>query len=1041
MRASKIEANMGDARQEDGAQARSAWIQARGLAAAAEPGTLQQKAPHAGGIRSGAVLAAGLAAALAAMLCVLQLRATGMDATIIWLAAGGIAILAAMLLLLHVEWRKQAAAAASLRQRLAYAVESGSLGVWEWDIEAGQVHCDASWFVLLGGERRERSLTEAELAASVHPSDLPGLLAAVTSMLQGKTQTYDVEHRMYTSKGDCIAVRSRGTVVQRGRDGRAQRVVSVVADVGERIASAQAQVKSRALLLSQEADLLQIFNGAVLHWGNACLVLPEITELAAKALSADRVGLWYFGESGNQLVCVDSYETASERHHSGMERDAADLPAGLRRPVPGDAIGNEPRHAAANRDEFFVDELVVAAPGVMYLPILRSGERIGVLGIERAGGAAGWSTEERFYAVTIGNLIMLQLERDAHREAQTTLERCDYQLRLITDSVPALIAYVNAEEKLDFHNRAFYTRFGQTEQSAIGRSLREILGEPLYRRTNKRVRLALSGTEVSFHSSYSALDGVRRTDWVRLVPHLSDSGGVLGVYALLIDVTDQRRAEEKLKAALHQAESAALGRDAFLATVSHELRTPLNAIIGFNSLMLEKDCSPEERGRYLRFARDAGKALLTQVNDLLDMAKIEAGKIEFESVDFDLHLLIESSANMIRSQAQSRDLHVGTEISGNLCRWVRGDPARLRQILLNLLGNAVKFTEQGSIIVSAQPVGGRMVEIRVADTGVGIPRDKLEAIFEKFNQADVSITRRFGGTGLGLAICRSLARLMGGEITVESTLGRGSIFRVTVPLHAVANPVAAAPPLRGTRTGRILVVEDQEANAILAKTLLEVMGHEVELASNGAEALDKLLQQRFDVVLMDLEMPVMGGLEAARRIRTMANPARNIPVIAMSASAYANDIARCKAAGMNAHVAKPIGREVLTRTLDRWLPERRANPRRKDASHADSPISKLIAMVGHTAAMQVAVAFEASLVKRLDLFRAERLDLPAIKTEVHNLAGISSTLGFDELSEIARRVESQFGQGRPVEELVPQLIAKCEAAKGVLRTLHAEPAS
>jgi len=217
------------------------------------------------------------------------------------------------------------------------------------------------------------------------------------------------------------------------------------------------------------------------------------------------------------------------------------------------------------------------------------------------------------------------------------------------------------------------------------------------------------------------------------------------------------------------------------------------------------------------------------------------------------------------------------------------------------------------------------------------------------------------------------------------------------------------------------------------------MGHEVELAANGIEALDRLAQKRFDVVLMDLEMPVMGGLEAARRIRAMAGPTRNMPVIAMSASACATDIARCKAAGMDEHIAKPIGREVLTRTLDHWIPERRMNPRNENARPADSPMSKLIAEVGRPAAMQVATSFETALVKRLDLFRAERLELPAIRIEVHNLVGISTTLGFHELTEIARKVQDRFGQGGPVEELMPQLIAKCEAAEHVLRGLLADP--
>jgi len=205
------------------------------------------------------------------------------------------------------------------------------------------------------------------------------------------------------------------------------------------------------------------------------------------------------------------------------------------------------------------------------------------------------------------------------------------------------------------------------------------------------------------------------------------------------------------------------------------------------------------------------------------------------------------------------------------------------------------------------------------------------------------------------------------------------------------------------------------------------------------QQLDKLGLQRFDVILMDLEMPVMGGLETTRRIREIGDPTRTLPIIAMSASAYATDVARCSAAGMNGHIAKPIGREALRTKLDRWLPERRTIIRGKNADSADSPLSKLVAEVGPAAAMHVATIFEAQLVKRLDLFRAHSLDLPAIKTEVHNLAGISSTLGFDELTAIARKVDDKFKLGRPIDELLPQLIARCEGARQVLRTLFADP--
>jgi len=963
-----------------------------------------------------------------------------MQAPILWVAASSIAIVAAMLLLLYARFRKQAAGLESLveaRRRLAFAVESGALGVLDWDVAAGRVHCDASWFALVGGEPRERSVPVEELAALVPPSDLSKLREAIADMLRGKTPAYAVDHRLQTPRGDCIWVRSRGKVVERGPDGRARRVISAVADIGERVALSDAQSRSRALMLSHEADLLQCFQSGVLHWGDVRQLLPQIAEVAAKALGADRVGVWYYREDSDRIVCADCFEAASECHYAGLERDAASLPAGLRKPEPGRATADLPENAEAGGDGFFVDDIVSTAPGAMCLPILRAGARIGVLEIERVGSEAEWTAEERLYGVMISNLVMLLLEREAHREAENTLRLRERQLRLITDSVPALIAYVNAEERLEFHNRAYEARFGKAEPSAIGRSLREILGEPLYRRTRRHVRRALGGTEASFRSTYRARDGERRTDLVRLVPHRSEEGDVLGCYALLIDVTEQRRSEEKLREALNRAEGAARGRDAFLATVSHELRTPLNAIIGFNSLMLEKDCSLEERRRYLNFARDAGRALLAQVNDLLDMAKIEAGKIEPEALDFDLRLLIENSVDMVRSQAQARGLAVSTKISGKLGRWVRGDPTRMRQILVNLLSNAVKFTERGSIQVSAQPIGDGMAEIAVADTGVGIPRDKLEAIFEKFSQADISITRRFGGTGLGLAICRSLARLIGGQISVESTLGSGSTFRLTVPLQEGAPPAPDAAPLRGARTGRILVVEDQEANAVLAKALLEDMGHTVELAGNGADALEKLAHARFDVLLMDLEMPVMGGLEAVRRIRAMDGPIGKIPVIAMSASASASDIARCEAAGMNEHVAKPIAREAVVKALDRWIPERRAKRRdeRERVRLEDTPVKKLVAMVGRAAAVEVARAYETALVKRIELFRQVHPDLAAVRVEVHNLVGISSTLGFEELTEDARKVDERLRDGQSVEDLMPKLIASCEAAERVLRSL------
>lgn len=808
--------------------------------------------------------------------------------------------------------------------RLACAVEIAALAVWDWDIGSGQVRFNARWSVMLGGEPRESTMTAAAVRACVHPSDLDNLRARIRCMLRSAAGSYDCDHRL-RAQGDYIWVRSRGRVVQRSADGRAMRAIGVVSDISDSVAAAESLRKSRGLMLSQQADILQFLQEAACRWGDIGAVLPHVTELTATVLCAERVSLWHYNESGSKIVCADFYENSANLHQSGMERDPADPPTGMKALDPYAAGRDGSRSLERDPDQYFVDDLVAFAPAAMYLPILKAAKQIGVIEITRGdrvpAPAGGWTSEERLFGIMISSLVMLLLEQDSHRRI----------------------------------------------------------------------------------------------------------------------IADQKRAEKEIKDALTRAKNAARARDDFLATVSHELRTPLNAIIGFNSLMLEKACSAEERARYLGFARDAGKALLLQVNDLLDMAKIEAGSIELESISFDLPRLIERSVDMVRGEAQRRGLEVRTSISAEIAQWIRGDPARLRQVLLNLLSNAVKFTARGSICVGAGLREDRKLEIRVTDTGSGIGPDKLGRIFEKFFQTDVSITREYGGTGLGLAISRSLVSLMGGALSVESMPGRGSTFYVVLPLDPVAAPALPAAVAREARRGRILVVEDQEANSILAKALVEHLGHEVELAQNGFAAIDKLKLRRFDLVLMDLAMPAMGGLEATRRIRELASPMKDVVIVAVSASAYSADIERCKAAGMNDHLAKPVELETLAKMLDRWLVPRGEMPakagRSAGAGFDDARVGKLVASIGLPAATNVAAAFRAVLSQRLQLFRAVPPEKPAIKIEAHNLAGIAATLGFAELAEIAREVEHRCERGDPIDELMPELIARCEYAERALPSL------
>lgn len=387
----------------------------------------------------------------------------------------------------------------------------------------------------------------------------------------------------------------------------------------------------------------------------------------------------------------------------------------------------------------------------------------------------------------------------------------------------------------------------------------------------------------------------------------------------------RQQTENALHAAKQLAESSSAAKTEFLASMSHEIRTPLNGIVGYTDLLLDQDLKPEQR-RYLERIQFAGAALLTVVNDILDFSKIEAGQITLQPHAFSLKALVDNTVSIIAETANRKGLVLKVQLDPELPVALVGDEARLRQILLNLLNNALKFTQRGSIVLRAEwdaSSSRDRISFSVQDTGIGIPQDQRKHLFHRFYQIDHSSTRDVGGTGLGLAISKRLVGLMGGEIGFESEEGKGSIFWFKVPLPR-AEESAIAAQLTGASaiasiSGRILLVEDLEHNRDLARTILVSAGHEVDTAENGEQAVAAVQTKAYDLVLMDIQMPVMDGVTATKMIRELDHSARNIPIIAMTANVLPQQVAAFGEAGMNDHVGKPFKKAELFQKVNTWL--------------------------------------------------------------------------------------------------------------------------
>jgi signal transduction histidine kinase/CheY-like chemotaxis protein/HPt (histidine-containing phosphotransfer) domain-containing protein len=608
-------------------------------------------------------------------------------------------------------------------------------------------------------------------------------------------------------------------------------------------------------------------------------------------------------------------------------------------------------------------------------------------------------------------------------------------VREALDEIDVGVILLDSKFSSLFVNRAFFRLWRLPVQETLnGRDLEDLLRTTLEHRlepmppaelqaiVKERIAILRSGSTTT--RDLRLADG----QVIRAIGKPLPNGARMILYS---DVTDLFQLADKLHEARDAAEAATRVKSEFLATMSHEIRTPMNGVMGMIGLLLETNLNAEQL-KLARTARESADSLLKIIDDILDYSKLESGKIDLEAVNFSPEQLVDGVASLLTARAMAKGIGLSMNLSPGTPLWVRGDPTRLRQMLFNLVGNGIKFTEKGDvkIIGSYRDLGDGKLELRfeVRDTGIGIAEDARSRLFTRFSQADSSTTRRFGGTGLGLAICRQLAEAMGGQIGVDSQVGRGSNFFFTVrcelgePPAGISRPDSASLDMRSLR---ILVAEDNSVNQLFIKTMLHRLGHRVDVVANGAEAVAAVKHVPYDVVLMDIQMPEMDGATATRIIRQLEGPIAQIPIIALTANVMADQRQEYLAAGMDDYVTKPIERPLLLAALAK-VAAKGNDPSTKDASAA-----LVNTTGGEQASCSALPVFDAGRLAALrEVFGAEEFrlalshipdeaanclsqmnaavsagDLDAVRKAAHSLKGMAGNFGATRLAAISRSIE------------------------------------
>ncbi|MGE4297788.1 MAG: transporter substrate-binding domain-containing protein [Desulfovibrionaceae bacterium] len=935
-------------------------------------------------------------------------------------------------------------------ERMALVLDGGELGYWDVALATQATVVNDQWAVMLGYEPAEVADPAVLWRESLHPEDRERVLAAGEAYRGGRLPAYELEYRVVTRDGETRWQMSKGSIVEYAPDGTPQRMVGVVSDITER--------KRHERLVRLGGAISQ----ALTRGGDLRGTLQAVAESLLKHLDAGLVRLWTVDDKYMRLEMQASagLYTHINGAHGYLSLDGDSKICRVARSL-------EPHFSAAPIDDPLVENKAwIREHGFVSfagLPMVVEARLVGVVAIF-SRQAMYEDTEQTLIAAA--DAIAVAIDR---KKAEEALRENQQFLQGVIDNTTALVHAKDTEGRYILVNAKWCATTGKTKEEALGKTDQELFPDKAgqYRRNDLAV---LATRQAASEEVVVTLQGQERTFIAVRFPILDSFGIGQAVCTMSTDITPLKETEKELAAAKESADAANQAKSDFLARMSHEIRTPMNAIIGMSHLCLQTELTAKQHD-YVTKVSTAAHNLLGIINDILDFSKIEAGKMDMESIPFELEDVMGNLANMVSIKAEEKGIEILFRTAGDVPNHLVGDPLRLGQILVNLVNNAVKFTESGDIQVAVlkEKETQRTVTLRftIQDSGIGLTREQIGKLFQSFSQADGTHTRKYGGTGLGLAICKRLTEMMGGSIHVDSTPGQGSTFTFTAvfgrgedtkekqyqpsldlrhmrtmvvddnatsreiltdalrtftfnvtavdsgfaaikemekavlkdkPFELVlmdwkmpgmdgietartilgnthlprapqilmvtaygreeimrqaqdaglsaflikpvsrsvlfdtimevfgkstprkarsAAPKAAHQEMRQIQGAQVLLAEDNEINQQVATELLEQARLVVTVASSGMEAVDKALAGAYDIILMDIQMPEMDGLEAARRIRAAGKT--DIPIVAMTAHAMAGDRERSLEAGMNDHITKPIDPDQLFTTLVRWI--------------------------------------------------------------------------------------------------------------------------